>query len=355
MKLLYITNGISGGGGLERVLSIKASYFAEEFGYDVHIITLNDSQDTFYPFSPSITIHPIAVSRDWKYLFNYINKINKVVEKVQPDIISVCDDGLKGLYVPVWIKKGKAKIIYERHASMMLNGASWQKFWMRVGGYFYDKIVVLTNYNLSEWSSSNLTIIPNPISFYPQESSSLENHQIICVGSLSYNKGYDLLIDAWSKIASQHPSWSVHIYGKGDASIYQDTINQLGIQEQITFHVPVQDIESIYQQASMLVLPSRSEGFGMVLIEAMACGVPCIAFDCPCGPRDIINDGENGYLVKPQDTKELASKIDFLIKNPPLRKKMGTFAYHSTQKYHITNIASIWEKLFKELIESCHY
>ena len=97
MKPLYITNGISGGGGLERVLSIKASYFAEESGYDVHIITLNDSKETFHPFSSSITIHPIEVSRDWKYIFNYINKINKVVEKVQPDIISVCDDGLKGL------------------------------------------------------------------------------------------------------------------------------------------------------------------------------------------------------------------------------------------------------------------
>lgn len=235
MKLLYITNGISGGGGLERVLSIKASYFAETLGYDVHIITLNDAKATFYPFSSSISIHPIEVSKDWKYLFSYIHKVNQIVKKIQPDIISVCDDGMKGLYV-LCGSKGKAKIIYERHASMILNGASWQKFWMRMGGHLYDKIVVLTNYNLSEWSSSNLTVIPNPVSFYPQESATLENHRIICVGSLSYNKGYDLLIDAWSKIASQHSSWSVHIYGKGDASIYQDIINQAGIQKQITFH-----------------------------------------------------------------------------------------------------------------------
>ena len=350
MKLLYITNGISGGGGLERVLSIKASYFAEKFGYDVHIITLNDAKETFYPFSTSITIHPIEICKDWKYLFFYIQKINQIVKKVQPDIISVCDDGLKGLYVPLWIKKGKAKIIYERHASMNLNGASWQKFWMRMGGHLYDKIVVLTNYNLSEWNSSNLTVIPNPVSFYPQEKALLENHQIVCVGSLSYNKGYDLLIDAWSKIASQHPTWSIHIYGKGDASIYQTSINQLGIQKQITFHPPVQDIESIYQQASLLVLPSRSEGFGMVLIEAMACGVPCVAFDCPCGPRDIIQNGKNGYLVKVQDTEELAKKMKFLINHPHLRKEMGIFAHHFALKYHISTIATIWEKLLRKLI-----
>lgn len=347
MKLLYITNGISGGGGLERVLSIKASYFAETLGYDVHIITLNDAKETFYPFSSSISIHPIEVSKDWKYLFSYIHKVNQIVKKIQPDIISVCDDGMKGLYVPLWIQKGKAKIIYERHASMILNGASWQKFWMRMGGHLYDKIVVLTNYNLSEWSSSNLTVIPNPVSFYPQESATLENHRIICVGSLSYNKGYDLLIDAWSKIASQHPSWSVHIYGKGDASIYQDIINQAGIQKQITFHAPVQDIASIYQQASLLVLPSRSEGFGMVLIEAMACGVPCVAFDCPCGPRDIIQNGENGILVKAQDTAELAQHIEKLINDEQLRKNMGTFAKQTAQQYLMERIAILWKNLFE--------
>ena len=347
MKLLYITNGISGGGGLERVLSIKASYFVETLGYDVHIITLNDAKETFYPFSSSISIHPIEVSKDWKYLFSYIHKVNQIVKKIQPDIISVCDDGMKGLYVPLWIQKGKAKTIYERHASMILNGASWQKFWMRMGGHLYDKIVVLTNYNLSEWSSSNLTVIPNPVSFYPQESATLENHRIICVGSLSYNKGYDLLIDAWSKIASQHPSWSVHIYGKGDASIYQDIINQAGIQKQITFHAPVQDIASVYQQASLLVLPSRSEGFGMVLIEAMACGVPCVAFDCPCGPRDIILDGKNGFLVKTQDTAELAQHIEKLINNEQLRKNMGTFAKQTAQQYLMERIAILWKNLFE--------
>ena len=185
------------------------------------------------------------------------------------------------------------------------------------------------------------------MSFYPQESSSLENHQIVCVGSLSYNKGYDLLIDAWSKIASQHPTWSVHIYGKGDASIYQTTINQLGIQKQITFHLPVQDIESIYQQASLLVLPSRSEGFGMVLIEAMACGVPCVAFDCPCGPRDIVQNGKNGYLVKAQDTEILAKKIEILIEDKESRIKMGKFAKQTAQQYLINRIALQWKDLFE--------
>ena len=348
MRLLYITNGISGGGGLERVLSIKTSYFAEEFGYDVHIITLNDSAKTFFPFSPSINIHPITVTKNWKYLFSYIKGINKIVSKIKPDIILVCDDGLKGLYVPLWIKKGHAKIIYERHASMILNRAPWQKFWMRLGGYLYNKVVVLTNYNLTEWRSSNLVVIPNPISFIPKESSTLENHQIICVGSLSYNKGYDLLIEAWSKIAHLHPTWSIHVYGKGEASVYQKLINQSGInKEQIIFHNPVQNIEAIYQQASILVLPSRSEGFGMVLIEAMANGVPCVAFDCPCGPRDIIQNEKNGFLVEAQNTDDLAYKIKSLIEDNELRKDMGKLAKQTAQQYLIEKIALQWKNLFE--------
>lgn len=350
MRLLYITNGISGGGGLERVLSIKTSYFAEEFGYDVHIITLNDSAKTFFPFSPSINIHPITVTKNWKYLFSYIKGINKIVSKIKPDIILVCDDGLKGLYVPLWIKKGHAKIIYERHASLIFNGSIWQKKLMQLGAYLYDKIVVLSPTNCSEWKSQNLVVIPNPASFQTTKTAILENPQIICVGSLSYNKGYDLLIEAWSKIAHLHPTWSVHVYGKGEANVYQELINQSGInKEQIIFHNPVQNIEAIYQQASMLVLPSRSEGFGMVLIEAMANGVPCVAFDCPCGPRDIIENSKNGFLVEPENIYKLAKKIEDLINHISMRKEMGSYAKQTAQKYQISEIALLW----KELIEKC--
>lgn len=348
MKLLYITNGITGSGGLERVLSIKASYFTDKMEYEIHIITLNEAnQVPFYNFSPKIKIHNIETKKGFFYFSSYIKFINQIVKEIHPHIISVCDDGLKGLYVPLWIKKGTSKIIYERHASMRLNGNIISRFLMRMGGYLYDKVIVLTNYNLSEWNSKNVVVIPNPISFTPSQTSTLDNHQIICVGSLSHNKGYDLLIDAWSKIAHLYPTWNIHIYGKGNADIYKSHINRLGLQKQITFHEPVQDIEAIYQQSSMLVLSSRSEGFGMVLIEAMNNGVPCIAFDCPCGPRDIIQDGQNGFLVKPLDTDELSQKITRLIEDKELRINMGMIAKQTAQQYFIEKIAIQWKNLFE--------
>lgn len=352
IKLLYITNGISGIGGLERVLSIKASYFTDHLGYEVHIISLNDKADSpFYTFSSRIIFHEVKTTgKGFANFRSYIQGMNRVVREVQPDIISVCDDGLKGLYVPLWIKKGKAAIIYERHASMRLTGGKLIQKLMALGGYLYDKVVVLTHYNLSEWSSSNLEVIPNPLSFVPQQVSPLNQKKAICVGSISYNKGYDLLISAWEQVATKHPDWTVSIYGKGDTSQLQKLIDQKGLTKQVVFCGPSSQIQEKYLESSFLILPSRSEGFGMVLIEAMACGLPCISFDCPCGPRDIIEDGKNGLLIDPDNVNHLAAGINQIIEQSNLRKNMGIYAIESIKKYQIKDIAIHWDELFKHLI-----
>lgn len=351
MKILYITNGISGIGGLERVLSIKASYFADTMHHDVHIITLNDGLgNRFYPFSDKIHFHNVEThGRVFSFLKSYIQGVNQVVKTIQPDIISVCDDGLKGLYVPLWLKKGNAALIYERHASMRLNGSKLQSRLMQLGGYLYDKVVVLTQYNLSEWKSKNLMVIPNPLSIYPQQVSALDRKKAICVGSISYNKGYDLLIEAWAKVAEQFPDWEVTIYGGGDTSAFQKMVAEKGLTCQIHFCGPTSDIQSKYLEASLFVLPSRSEGFGMVLIEAMACGLPCVSFDCPCGPRDIINDGENGYLAIPEDPQDLANKIMLLMSNKNKMQEMALQSQKVLTKYSIATIAAIWNDLFSSL------
>lgn len=351
MKLLYITNGINGIGGLERVLSIKASFFAEKLKYDVHIITLNEPETSaFYQFSEQITVYRIMASGNtFSYLKAYMREINRVVMKIQPDIISVCDDGLKGLYVPLWIKKGKAALIYERHASMRLNHSKVQSILMKLGGLMYDKVVVLTQYNLSEWLGNNQVVIPNPISFLPQEKASLNEKRIICVGSISYNKGYDLLIEAWNRIAKDCLGWKIDIFGRGDSSIYQNMIDDYHLQDSIRFCGPTDQVQQKMLHSSFLVLPSRSEGFGMVLIEAMSCGLPCVAFDCPCGPRDIIWDGKNGILVPPENSKLLSESIKYLIDHTDILKEMGTFASQSVSKYEIASVAQHWQNLFMDL------
>lgn len=349
-KIVYIVNGISGIGGLERVLSIKASYFADALNYEVHIVTLNDDASSlFYHFSDKITFHNVQTKRGCLYIPSYIAGINKVITQIEPDVISVCDDGLKGLFVPLWIKKKKASIIYERHASMTLNAGRLAQKLMQFGGRLYDKVVVLTQYNVSEWNSNNVVVIPNPLSFYPAEVSSLSEKRIICVGSISYNKGYDLLIEAWARIASKYPEWRIDIFGKGDVNSLESLAQRKGVADSLSFCGPTRNVMLEYLNSSIFALPSRSEGFGMVLIEAMACGLPCVSFDCPCGPRDIIENGKNGLLVPPEDVQKLACALQKLMDSTETRNQQGAYGRECAKKYGIEQIARQWVLLFESI------
>lgn len=351
MKLLYITNGITGVGGLERVLSVKASYFADNLDYDVCIISLNEKgKEPFYKFSSKIIFRSVEVTGSKsEYLFG----IRRIVKEFAPQIISVCDDGLKGFFVPLWIGSS-AKIIYERHVSkdMVTQGNRpnlKQKLslsLMDIGSKLYDRFIVLTSDNKKQWKSKNVEVIPNPLPFYPDSVSGLDNKRIISVGKVSIQKGYDRLSEAWKLIEHASPNWRVDIYGtvsdnKKAAEITADTSIQI--------KEPVKQIQNEYLTSSIYALPSRFEGFGMVLIEAMACGVPCVAFDCPCGPRDIIKDGEDGFLVENGNIEQFAHQLSKLIGDEQLRKKMGENARRNVQRYHISAIADKWDKLFKAL------
>ena len=218
MTLLYITNAIDGSGGLERVLSVKTKVFTEDFGYEIHIITLSKAEpaedqaskkDLFFPFSDKIVQHKIDVSGNaLQYISKYISGIKKVVAKVKPEIILVCDDGLKGFFLPKILGK-KIPVIYERHVSKLIEISENQSFiksiFTKAKFYLMDvlakdftKFIVLTEGNKNEWKSKNVQVIPNPLPFFPDEKSTLTNKKVIAVGKQSYQKGFDRLLNAWS-------------------------------------------------------------------------------------------------------------------------------------------------------------
>jgi glycosyltransferase involved in cell wall biosynthesis len=355
MKLLYITNGIAGIGGLERVLSIKASYLADHFDYDITILSLNEQFiKPFYIFSDRIKFISITVKvNTFLYIYSYISALRKAVKDVKPNVISVCDDGLKGFFAPQIIKG--IPIIYERHASILLNistsiNGRITKYLMQSQIKYFEKFVVLTESGCKEWNRKNVVAIPNPLSFYPDKSSSLTNKKIIVVGSHSYHKGYDLLFQTWQIVSTQYPDWELHIYGKIDThETYLKMAIELNLAQSIYFYSPANDIQQAYLDSSIMLLSSRSEGFGMVLIEAMACGVPCISFDCPSGPSDIITEGVDGFLVPLGNTKAFAQKIIYLISNEKERIEMGKAAKENVKRYLPENIVLLWDQLFREV------
>ncbi len=364
-RLLYITNNVSGSGGLERVLSIKASYLADVLGYEVHILTLNQGDASlFYDFSSKIIFHDMNVVRSpIRYIRGYRKGIRDTVNKVNPDVICVCDDGIKGFFVPKIIGKS-CPIIYERHVSKLIAEEVWKPSFkkkmitaikymlMNYGAKSFDAFVVLTNGNLKEWDVKNIKVISNPLSFFPKETAVLDNKKIIAVGKQCGQKGYDRLLLSWKEVIKKHPNWSLEIYGASNPDHdFEKLSRELEVDDSVRFCAPVKNIKDKFLEASIHVLASRFEGFGMVIIEAMSCGVPSVSYDCPHGPSDIISHNEDGILIKNGDIEAFGQSLIELIEDKEKRISMGAAAKENVKRYLPENIVPQWDMLFKSLIE----
>lgn len=358
MKILYITNGINGSGGLERVLSIKASMLADQYSYDVSILTLNEpNKQSFYDFSPNVKILRVNTTRrnGLDYFLSYWRELKKEIHNIQPDIICVCDDGLKGFILPSLIKTS-AKWVYERHASIGLNNISPIKgkissYLMRRLSSNFNKFVVLTSSNVKEWRTNNVIVIANPLSFQCESHNLASSKSIIVVGSHSFNKGYDILLDIWKNIEKYYPEWELNIYGKVDKEkTFVNLAKKLKL-DRVNFFEPTQDIKNKYLESSILVMTSRSEGFGMVLVEAMACSLPCVSFDCPSGPRDIINNKEDGFLIEKGNIKLFQQRLEQLMQDEKLRENMGKMGRENIKRFSADLVVATWDNLFKELTQ----
>lgn len=358
MRILYVTPRIIGEGGLVRVLSIKANYFADVFGHEVHILTQNDNHiDPFYHFSEAIILHNMQLSGNRvRFLKQYIQSVKTLISKIQPDVIIVCD-GLKGFFIPIFIKT-QIPILFESHgsifnteekpkSSLIYNlGIQFKKY----AASKFDSFIVLSEESQNEWQVSNSVVIPNPNWLHDVTVSNLSNKKVLTVARHSYEKGIDRLLQVWKLVSQKHPDWTLEVYGSFEDHFYQNQATQFGLNS-VHFYQPVSNIEEKYSQSSMLLMTSRYEGFPMVLIEAMTFGLPCVAFDCPCGPRAIITDNETGFLIENDDIQSYAEKVIQLIENRELAVKMSANAVKSASKYDLQTIMNTWNELLKSLIK----
>ncbi|MCS2524932.1 glycosyltransferase family 4 protein [Bacteroides ovatus] len=375
IKIAYCIPSLYYPSGMERVLTLKANYFTEHFGYEIHII-LTDGKDKepYYKLHPSITIHQLDINYDALYgrplfarILEYSTKqrlfkkrLNECLCKIRPDItISLLRRDINFINQ---MKDGSVKlgeIHFNKSNYRDFNNNRLPGFLKKLGKKYWRhqlirqlkqlrNFIVLSHEDAAEWTElDNVKVIYNPLPFFPERQSDGLRKQVIAVGRYVPQKGFDRLIPAWSIVSKKHPDWVLRIYGDGMREQLQRQIDELGITSNCILEHNVQNIVEKYCESSIFVLSSRFEGFGMVIIEAMACGVPPVSFTCPCGSKDIITDGKDGLLVENGDIEGLADKICYLIEHEDVRRKMGIQARTDVERFKIEHIAREWKKLFE--------
>lgn len=361
MKILYVVPNINNEGGVARVLAIKTHYLIENYGFEITILTQNNGHDNlFFDFNKNIIFHEMHLNGNAFRFFNsFRNQLKSTIIKIKPDRIIVCDNGLKAFLIPFIIKL-KIPLLLEIHSSLYIEEKNHKNkllsilksklfsFYKKFGANQYNQVIVVSPESIKEWNLKRGIVISNPLWFLTDKVADLSQKKVISVGRHVYEKGFDRLLEIWKKVILRHPDWNLSIYGKSNPDFDIVALaKKLNIDKNITFFEPVKNIHEKYLEASIYLMTSRYEGFGMVLIEAMASGLPCIAFDCPCGPRSIIENNQNGFLIEDGNENQFIQKLEYLIENENLRIDMGNKSKISINKYQIEAIMEQWNSVLK--------
>ena len=375
MHILYCIAGLYRPAGMERVLSDKANWLCAH-GYRVSILTTEQKgRPLAFPLDPRIQLRDLGIGYEdnnggslWDKLIHYPRKqrqhrkaLELVLREWKPDIcISMfCNE----VNLLPGIQDGSVKMLevhfsrlkrlqYERKGLWRL-ADRWRSYQDGRLVRRYSAFVVLSEEDKALWGAvPQIRVIPNPVHFSPQAPLPLDTCTVIAVGRYAHQKGFDRLLDAWARIPDKE-GWTLRLVGNGDLrGELERQISELGLSSSVSLGKYEGDMEKTYSEASVLALSSRYEGLPMALLEAQTFGIPCVSFDCKCGPREVIEDGVSGILVKDGDVDALALGLRQLMTDGDLRKEMGQNAFRRAERWKMDIIMEKWTKLFEEILSS---
>lgn len=373
-RIVYIVGDLSYPNGMSRVLSQKVNYLAEHTDFELYVVlTENASMPHYYELSSKVeyvnfdinfeVIQTMPLFRKAWYFWGksrqYRRMLTDYLMRIRPDItVSVLRREINFINDIHDGSKKIGEIHFNRQSYRIFNKSFLPSFVNRFITNKWknsldrqvrrlDRFVVLTKEDERNWIGfDNVIVIPNPIAKFPEVVSDCMSNHVIAVGRYTWQKGFDLLIRSWRNVYEKHPDWILDIYGPGNIESYRMLADNEGLSSVVKLHEADPDIYGRYAESSIFVLSSRYEGFGLVLVEAMATGIPVISFRCPCGPQDIISDGKDGILVENGNIDKLAEAICYLIEHVDIRKQFGQEGKKKAMNYHEDCIMGKWIELF---------
>jgi glycosyltransferase involved in cell wall biosynthesis len=395
MKLIYCIASVYNPGGMERVLLNKLRWFTRQGGYELMVVTTDQQgRDPFYEFPPEVKMVDLGINYSLDNtraplgkILSYFRKrrihrgrLTELLMRERADIV-VSLYPSESSFIPD-IRDGSKKVLelhYNKYFRLQYNRRGLlglaDRFRMRQDERIvrkFDRFVVLTREDAGYWGAlPNLAVIPNAaleiclpsvaISRYARvrdqarndnlEAGGADSRRVIAVGRLDYQKGFDRLLDAWALIPDEaREGWTLDIFGQGEwEQMLKEQAVRLGISDSARINRPTSKIFEEYARSAFLAMSSHYEGLPMVMIEAMACGLPVVSFDYPCGPKDIILNGENGLIVPEGDVRALADAMAALMADAGLRQHMAEKAREVTGIYSEENVMSLWKQCFDSL------
>lgn len=375
MKIVYCTHSVYCPGGMERVLLNKVRWIRENTPWQVIIVTTDqEGRKPFYDFPEGVRIVDLGINYSRGNSLSPFGKITDYFHRrklhrrrltdflmqERPDL-TITLYPCEASFVPD-IKDGSKKILefhYSKNFRLQYNRQGLlglaDKWRTRADEKLvrrFDRFVVLTNQDARDWGDiPNMSVIPNAAIPLCSEHSDCLSRRVIAVGRLDYQKGFDRLIKAWRLVMDKGlTDWHLDIFGQGEWKDYLNGIiqeNNLG--NCVTVNAPVSDIAAQYTSSSLLAMSSNYEGFPMVMIEAMSCGLPVVTFDYKCGPRDIITPEVNGLIVPNGDIQAFADALVRVMTHTEMRRDMGRAALRVTERYSLDSVMKSWNNLFEKL------
>lgn len=370
MKILFSTDQVYLHGGIEKVMAEKANYFADVLGYEVFILTTEQkSNPPCYPLSDQITLLDIAVNYvRTKSYFHPLNLLKipthyknyiRIIEQINPDFIISCNYAFDFYWLPFTftaipkLKEFHSSRYFENEARNKTTG--FRRYKYKLNDYIeskFSRLVLLNPDELAFYPSANKVVIPNPITLGSSPVVENRKKQVIAVGRIAPVKRFDLMIEAWKKVAIECPEWQLVIFGDGERD-YVAYLQQLIVDGHLEHYVRLQPatqhLRDEFLNSSFYLMTSKTECYPMVLLEAMDCGLPIVTYDSPTGPRNIVTHGVDGFVVAYDDESLLVEKIVFLVQNESHRILMGQKAVQKAATFSVDQVMAQWEALFKAL------